>query len=203
MNATRFAMAAGLGLSAALFASAAPAYESGDWIGRLGTHYVNPKSNNNDTVNVDASPGVTGSIVYFVKPTIAIDLLLALPFSHDIALNGGGKVADTQQLPPTLSLVWYPRVSDTWHPFVGAGINYTMFFDEGTQGALQGTKLHLDDSTGIAAVAGVDFVISKRVTLMADVRYMDIDTHATVNGASIGSVEIDPIGYGLALGYQF
>ncbi|MDB5971220.1 MAG: rane protein [Hydrocarboniphaga sp.] len=203
MNATPYAVAITLGLSAAGFAAGAQAYQSGDWLARAGTHYIDPKSDNNDVVSVDGSLGITGSLVYFLRPTIAIDLLLAVPYQHDISLNGGGKVADTRHLPPTLSLVWYPQVSDVWHPFVGVGVNHTFFFDESTQGALEGTKLHLSDSTGIAAVAGVDFVLSPRWSLMLDLRYIDIDTKATVDGASIGDVEIDPIGYGMALGYQF
>lgn len=203
MNKTGFAIAAGLGISAAMFGVSAQAYQAGDWLGRVGSHYVDPKSDNSDIVSVDGSFGLTGSIVYFVKPTIAIDLLLAVPLSHDIKLNGGGKVADTRELPPTLSVVWYPQVSEVWHPFIGVGINHTMFFDESTQGALDGTKLHLADSTGIAGMAGVDFAINQKLSLMLDVRYMDIDTHAKVNGSSIGNVDIDPMGYGLALGYRF
>lgn len=186
------------------FAPTAQAYEAGDWITRIGAHYVDPKSDNHDVVGVDAAPGLTGSIQYFVTPHLAADLLLAVPFRHDITLNGDGStVASTRQLPPTLSLVWYPGSPKGWHPFVGAGINYTLFFDEDTRGALEGTDLKLDDSFGLALVAGAAFDLSPRWELMVDVRYIDIDTDASLDGADLGTVEIDPFAYGFAVGYRF
>lgn len=203
MKTSRLLFATTAAFAATVFSAGAQAYQSGDWLVRAGSHYIDPKSDNNDVVNVDGSFGATASIVYFARPTIAVDLLLAIPYEHDIALNGGGKVASTQHLPPTLSLVWYPDVSPVWHPFAGVGINHTFFFDESTKGALAGTKLHLDDSTGVAFVAGVDVDLGEHWGVMLDVRYIDIDTKASVNGASIGDVEIDPIGYGIAASYRF
>lgn len=192
------------GAAAFAYASLAPAYEAGDWIARVGSHYVDPKSDNHDLVKVDGAFGLTGSVDYFLAPQLAVDLLLAVPFKHDIKLDAGGdKVASTHDLPPTLSLVWYPALSPTWHPFVGAGINYTMFFDESTRGALDGTKLSLKDSVGVAFVGGLSVDFAKNWSVGFDVRYMDIDTKAKVDGGSIGTVEIDPVGYGLNLGYTF
>lgn len=191
------------GLLAAAASSAAQAYESGDWLVRVGSHYVEPKSDNHAVVNVDGAFGLTGSVVYFLRPTLAVDLLLAYPYSHDINLNGGGQVASTDHLPPTLSLVWYPDVSETWHPYFGAGLNYTMFFDEETEGALAGSKLELDDSFGVAAVAGIDVDLNEHWGISADIRYFDIDADATLDGADLDDVEIDPFGYGLSVRYRF
>ncbi|NKF23484.1 OmpW/AlkL family protein [Solimonas marina] len=201
MNKTLLALAAATALT---YAAAAPAYQTGDWIVRGGSHYVDPKSNNSDIVDVDGAFGLTGSIEYFVAPQFAVDVLLAVPFKHDIKLaDGGDKVASTRDLPPTLSLVWYPNVSTTVHPYIGAGLNYTTFFDEKTKGALAGTKLSLDDSFGFAAVGGIAFDLSDHWQIGADVRWFDIDTKAKVDGSSIGTVEIDPFGYGLNVGYRF
>ena len=202
MNKLNRAVLAGC-FGAAIFASGAQAYEAGDVIARVGTHYVDPKSDNSDVVSVDAAWGLTGSAVYFVAPTLAIDLLLAVPYQHDINLNSGGEVASTRHLPPTLSLAWYPNLSPTFKPYVGAGINYTMFFDEKTKGALAGTKLSLDDSFGLALVAGLQVDMNPHWGLAFDVRYLDIDTDASVDGSSVGTVEIDPIGYGASVSYKF
>lgn len=193
-------------LSAATLAYAglAPAYEAGDWMVRAGSHYVDPKSDNNDIVKVDGAFGATGSIEYFATPTIAVDLLLAVPFKHDIKLDqGGGKVASTRHLPPTLSVLWYPALDPTWHPFIGAGINYTIFFDENTSGVLNGTKLTLDNSVGAAFVGGLAVDVAPQWSVVFDVRYIDIDTKAKVDGNSIGTVEVDPMTYGLSVGYKF
>lgn len=193
-----------LSLCASALSPAATAYDQGDWVARAGVHYVMPKDDNHETVSVDSAPGITGSIAYFVAPAFAVDLLLALPFEHDITLNdGGSEVGSTQHLPPTLSLVWYPQVSDRFHPFVGAGINYTIFFEEETKGALAGTKLELDDSFGPAAVIGAEWTLSPKWTIMVDTRYLQIESEAKLNGASLGDVEIDPFAVGAAVGYRF
>lgn len=200
---TRIAACAGV-CAAALASGTAFAYEAGDWTVRVGSHYVDPKSDNNDAVGVDGAFGLTFAVDYFVTPTLAIDLLGAAPYEHDITLNAdGSEVASTKHLPPTLSLIWYPQLSTKMQPFVGAGVNYTIFFDESTKGALSGADLSLDNSFGIAAVAGLDVALTPKWSLTADVRWMDIDTKAKVNGSSIGDVEIDPLAYGVALNYHF
>lgn len=54
-----------------------------------------------------------------------VELLAALPFEHNINLNGGGAVAETKHLPPTLSLQYHFNPDDSWRPYMGAGLNYT------------------------------------------------------------------------------
>lgn len=193
-----------VGLVAAMLCPSAMAHEAGDWITRLGMHYVEPKHHNNDVVGVDGAAAVTGSVSYFFTDSLALDLLLAIPFEHDITLNASGdEVGSTQHLPPTLSLMWYPDIAESWHPFLGAGINYTTFFQEETKSALDGTKLRLDDSFGAAFAVGVDVDLTESLALTLDVRYMDIDTEAHLDGASLGDVKIDPFGFGLSFAYRF
>ena len=86
---------------------------------------------------------------------------------------------------------------------MGLGLNYTFFFDEGTTGALTGTKLSLKDSWGLAAQAGVDIDITPDWFVNLDVHYIDIDTKAKVNGATLGTVEIDPWVFGINIGTRF
>lgn len=182
----------------------AHAYEAGQFVARGGLHYVDPKSDNGDVVNVKSAVSVTGSVDYFLTPTVAVDLLVAVPFKHDIELaSDGSKVASTQHLPPTLSLVWYPELSSTVKPFIGAGLNYTLFFNEKTRGALDGTHLSLDDSAGVAFVAGCDFLLDAHWGVSADLRWFDIDTKARLDGTSLGTVPIDPFGYGVSVSYRF
>jgi len=61
----------------------------------------------------------------------------------------------------------------------------------------------LGKSWGAAAHAGLDFTLSERWLMSVDLRWMDIDTEARVNGAKVGTVNIDPLAYGLAVGYRF
>ncbi len=140
-----------------------------------------------------------------LKDNISIEVLGALPFSHDINATGAvtGKVADTRQLPPTVSLQYHFKPKASVRPYVGLGLNYTTFFDINTTGALAGTRLELDDSFGLAAQAGVDMDINDKWFFNADVRYIDIETTATSSLLGTVDVSIDPWVFTLGVGTTF
>jgi outer membrane protein len=192
-----------LALSTATISMPLQANEAGDWLVRFGGSYVSPKSDNSEIVSVDGQMGVTFNFSYFFTPNLAVELLAALPYEHDIELVGGGKVASTKHLPPTVSLQYHFLPDARFQPYVGAGLNYTTFFSEKTTGALTGTDLNLDDSWGWAAEFGVDIPFNESWLLNFDVRYIDIDTKAKLDGASLGTVEIDPWVYGAHVGFRF
>ena len=201
-----------LSLCAALalgtLATPALAQSAGDWTFGIGIHQVNPKSDNGslagNTLDVEVDSDIKPTITaeYFVRGNLGIEVLASWPFEHDIAIAGLGTVGSTKQLPPTVSLQYHFDAGRV-RPFVGAGVNYTMFFSEDTRGALEGTRLSLDDSWGLAAHAGLDFAIGERGALRVDVRWMDIDTDVELDGADIGTVQIDPLAYGFAYVFQF
>lgn len=188
---------------AALLPAPRATAEAGDWLVRGGFHSVDPKSDNGDIVEVDAASMFTFDVTYLLTEHWGIELLAAAPFEHDIALVDGPTVATTKHLPPTLSVVYRFLPGATVHPYVGAGLNWTVFFDESTRGPLSGADLSLDDSFGVAAVVGVDIELGPRWFLNADVRYLDIDSDAELNGAELETVAIDPLTVGLNLGYRF
>ena len=181
----------------------ASADENPDWALRIGTHHVAPKSDNHAVVNVDAAQMLTFDLTRKLDERWAIELLAALPFKHDINLNGGDKVADVKHLPPTLSLQYHFAPGGHVRPYVGAGLNATIFFSEHTTGALAGTDLKLDTSFGPAAQFGVDIDLGNTWFLNVDARWMDIDTKATLDGVSLGSVKIDPYALGVSVGRHF
>ena len=88
-------------------------------------------------------------------------------------------------------------------PLLGLGVNYTTFFSESTEGALAGTKLELGDSWGLAAHAGLDFKVSDNGAVRVDVRWIDIDSSVRVDGARLGTANIDPLVYGAAYVLKF
>jgi outer membrane protein len=55
----------------------------------------------------------------------------------------------------------------------------------------------------VAFHAGIDMAFGDNGALRADVRYIDIDTDAKVDGTNIGSVKIDPWVFGAAYVYKF
>jgi len=198
-------------LAAALSLGAAPAMaqSKGDWTMSIGAHQVAPKSDNGallgGTAKVDVGndikPTITGE--YFIADNLGVEVLAALPFKHDIDIAGMGRVGSTKHLPPVVSLQYHFNSQGKVSPLLGLGVNYTTFFSEEAGGALAGSRLSLDDSWGLAAHAGLDFRIGDRGALRVDVRWMDIDTKVTLNGAKAGTVAIDPLSYGVAYVHRF
>ena len=198
-------------LAAALSLAAAPAMaqSKGDWTLSAGAHQVAPKSSNGTlaggTLHVDVGndikPTLTGE--YFIADNLGIEVLAALPFKHDINIAGLGRVGSSKHLPPVVSLQYHFNSRGTVSPFVGVGVNYTTFFSEKTGGALASSTLKLDDSWGLAAHAGVDFKVGDSGALRVDMRWIDIDSKVTLDGQKIGSVNIDPLVYGVAYVFRF
>ncbi|KIC10105.1 membrane protein [Leisingera sp. ANG-M1] len=197
-------MVSALALTSALAALAAPALaqQQGDWTVGVGIANVNPKSDNGTlagaAATIDDGTALSLTLEYFFRDNWGVELLAASPFSHDVKLNGAF-AAKAKQLPPTLSVNYHFPTQGKIKPFLGLGLNYTTFFEEET--AL-GT-LELDDSFGIAVNAGADYQISDRGALRFNVRWMDIDTDATLNGAGIGTAEIDPVVVNVAYVHRF
>ena len=194
---------------AATWSGAAQAIEGGSLFVRVGGHYVDPKSDNNEIVSVGSATSLTFDVTYMFDPHWGVELLGAYPFEHDIDLNGGPKIGDTKQLPPTLSVIYNFMPQSRWRPYAGVGVNWTIFFDENLSGPLAGADLSLEQSVGIAYVVGLDIDLSDKWFANVDVRYINIDTDATVHPADnspnidVGSVQIDPWAFGANIGYRF
>lgn len=137
-------------------------------------------------------------------------ILLATPFEHDIGLNTVGVLGSTKHLPPTLTANYYFADSAAvFQPYVGAGLNYTLFFDEeftSTNKQAGFTDLSLDNSLGLSAQAGFDYMLDADWHINASVRWMDIDTDAEFslnNDKGSVAVDTDPFVYTLPVGYRF
>lgn len=176
------------------------------WRLHVGAHVVDPTSGNGDlagmTSRVGSSTRPTLSLEYMIAPAWSVELLAAIPFRHDVRLDGQRAVS-VKQLPPVLGMNYYFMAGRKISPFLGVGVNYTRFFDAKGHNALQGADVDLGSSWGIAWHGGVDFVIAPRWTFTVDARYMDIDSRVKVGGARVGTAHIDPWVYGLSFGYRF
>lgn len=198
------ALLAGMGLALSMgFAGTATAFEPGDWLIRAGASYVSPASDNHDVVDVASATSFTFNFTYMMTDVWAVEVLAAYPFKHDLELTDETKIGSTKHLPPTVSLQYHFRPTERFQPYVGVGLNYTNFFSEKTTGPLEGTDLSLGDSWGLAGQIGFDVMFNDQWFFNVDVRYIDIDTKATLNGESLGKVEIDPFVYGAHIGFRF
>jgi len=198
----RTALCAAALLGAAAVNTAA-AMDQGDWLVRFGVSSVQPKSNNSPVVSVGSGTSATVNFSYMMTDNWAVEVLAAYPFEHDISLVDGPKVGSTEQLPPTVSLQYHFLPDSSFQPYLGAGINFTTFFSEELYGPLEGANLNLSDSWGWAGEAGIDFMLNETWFLNLNIRYIDIETDATVNGDPLGEVAIDPWVYGGHVGLRF
>ena len=198
------ALLAAVFVVSATFSSAAVAVEKGDMMLRFGWANVSPKSNNHAIVSVDSANSLAINFSYMLTSNVAVEVLAAYPFEHDIRLKGGGGVVGSaEHLPPTVSVQWHFMPQEMFKPYVGLGLNYTAFFSEKTSGALDGARLGLDSSFGLAAEVGADFMISENWFLNVSARYIDIESKARLNGDGIGDVNIDPYVYSVTAGFTF
>ncbi len=140
-------------------------------------------------------------ITYFLTNNVALELIAAT--SEHTVKAGTNTLGDTWVLPPTLTLQYHFMPDATFSPYVGAGINYTVFYSEDDAGAF--TDLKVDGGFGYAVQAGFDYWLSDNWGFNADVKYIDIDADVSVNPGSLHAydVDIDPWVVGVGVSYRF
>ena len=209
-------------LAALLSSVCGPAFaEQGDWLVRLRGIIVSPTENSSavlpafpgGTVSVDDAIVPELDFTYFLTDNIGAELILATS-PHDISGEGSlsalGEIADSMVLPPTLLLQYHFLPDSKVRPYIGAGVNWTIFYSEDAKPSLVNavgpTSVGLEDSVGWAVQAGVDFDLNDRFFLNLDVKYIDINTTATLtSGATVNTVDVDldPIVAGVGVGFRF
>lgn len=188
-------------LALATTALPASAYEQGDLIVRAGPALVSPDvSTDTGTAGIDVDNNVQLGIAaaYLFHPNVGVEVLAATPFEHDISLNGVD-IGSTRHLPPTVSLQWYPLRHERVQPYLGVGINHTVFFEEASTLG----RLDLDASTGLALEAGVDVMLNDRWLVNASVWKIDLNTDVSLNGAPLGELELAPWAGMIGAGMKF
>ena len=210
---------------ALLVNGSAIAAEAGDWILRGSIANVSP---NDDTggvsgelagalsgadIDVESQTALGLTAGYFVTDRIAIELLASSQFEHDLAIEGGAlggtELGSVKHLPPTLSAQYHFDTGSRFRPYVGLGVNYTIFSDEDVDSeaaAVGVTDIDVDDSTGLAAQVGVDYELGNGWLINAGVRYIDIEADAevsTATGTTDVDVDIDPWVTNIGIGYRF
>ena len=204
--------------------STAPAYaEQGDTLIRLRGILVAPNEDSgginptfpNEDVKVNNSVMPEVDFTYMFTNNVGAELILATTKHHASGKTGTtgsiGRLASTWVLPPTLTLQYHFAPEGSVRPYVGAGVNYTIFYSEkasdGLEAAVGDTGVHMKDSFGWALQAGVDVPISERAFINFDVKYVDIDTTARLSTTAIGTqrvrVHLDPLILGVGVGMRF
>ncbi|WP_028536113.1 OmpW/AlkL family protein [Paludibacterium yongneupense] len=194
-----------LALVTGLFSAAAFAAQ-GDILARFRVIDVKPEVSSDKqlqtlgtTVNSDVVPEL--DFTYMITDHIGTELILGTS-RHE--LNSSiGSLGSVSVLPPTLTLQWHFDAMGPFLPYVGAGINYTRFYNSGLHAGSQNVNID-KNSFGPALQIGTDYTISKKLFINVDVKKLYIKTKATLDdGTDLGTLKINPWVFGIGVGTTF
>ena len=141
-------------------------------------------------------------VSYFFTKNIAAELVLTYPQTININYTASQtNLGSIKALPPSLLLQYHFTELGALKPYIGAGVNYTIFSKRHN---LAGGAAEVEQSSvGLAAQVGFDYELNKNWSINADVKYVQIKTDVKLNGATQGSVDLNPITAGVGVGYRF
>jgi outer membrane protein len=159
-------------------------------------------SNTLSTLNADVNNAIVPELdfTYMIRDNIGVELILATS-RHQVTSNLGA-LGGVNVLPPTLLLQYHFNHQGKIRPYIGAGLNYTYFYNDGLSAGGQSIAVSRS-SFGPALQAGVDVQVTKTVFVNADIKKIWISTDATLGGAPIGTLRIDPLVVGVGVGMKF
>ncbi|MBD8893067.1 OmpW/AlkL family protein [Roseibium litorale] len=145
-------------------------------------------------------------ITYFFTDNIAAELILGTTYAKvygEGTISGLNQIGKTWVLPPTLTLQYHFTNFGAFKPYVGAGVNYTIFYSQSADSA---DKLHVKNAFGAAVQAGFDYMIDDHWGVNLDVKkiFMEPDFDVTVGGTKLsGKAELNPWLVGAGITYRF
>ena len=176
-----------------------------DWQIRVRAIDVSPSvsssTTNSGKITADSSVVPEMDISYFFNENISSELILATS-KHKIGETSPNvNLGSVWVLPPTLTAQYHFTNSSPFVPYVGAGINYTMFYNA-SAGSM--SSIRYKDNIGYALQAGADYKLDEHWMLNLDVKKILLDTHASVSGGAVeANVHLDPWVFGVGMGYRF
>ncbi len=155
---------------------------------------------------------------YFLTKNISLELILATT-KHDVntvasslVAIGGAANADVDLgsvwlLPPTLTVQYHFDVEKV-RPYVGAGLNYTIFYNEKAGNTVK--NVSYDNAVGVAFQGGFDYDLNDTWFLNVDAKYILLNTNVTVDASNLSTglsipakVDINPLLIGVGFGMRF
>lgn len=137
-------------------------------------------------------------VSYFFTPQVAAELVLSYPQTVDVKV-GGGKAGAIKALPPTLLAQYHFTSLGAFKPYVGAGVNLTLY---SSRYVLDGAASVNRSSTGLAGQVGFDYALTDRWLLNVDAKYIQMKTKVRVGGERIGTLDLNPTGLSIGVGYK-
>ncbi|MBB2929371.1 outer membrane protein [Paraburkholderia silvatlantica] len=178
---------------------------AGDWLVRLRAIEIAPDARGNGTlgaIGADVNNAIVPELDFTYMATNNIGVELILGTSRNQVTSNIGALGGVGVLPPTLLLQYHFNNAGRVRPYVGAGINYTLFYNNGLHAGGQSVSID-NHSWGPALQFGIDFQVTKRIFVNADIKKIWMRTDASLGGTPIGTLHIDPLVVGLGVGMKF
>ncbi|MFA4951835.1 OmpW family protein [Brevundimonas sp.] len=154
-------------------------------------------------VDVEHDVMPTLGFTYFLTDQISVEAILGAT-RHQIRAQGGATdvaVHETWVLPPVVTLQYRPMPEARVSPYVGAGVNYMLFFDGKDQ---NGFQVGLEDGFGYALQAGVDVAVVGPWSVNLDAKKVWFQSDASINAGALQSqVNLDPWVLSVGLARKF
>ncbi|MDX5594562.1 OmpW family protein [Pseudovibrio sp. SPO723] len=147
-------------------------------------------------------------ITYYFTDNIAAELILGTTWADvkgEGSISALGTVGETWLLPPTLTLQYHFTNFGQFKPYVGAGVNYTIFYSQDGKNAM--SDLDIENTWGAALQVGFDYMIDDNWGVNLDVKklFLEPDYDITMNDGTklSGKAELNPWLVGAGITYRF
>ncbi|EON14644.1 MULTISPECIES: OmpW family protein [Pandoraea] len=179
---------------------------AGDILARVRAIGILPDSHASGSVLPTLGVTVNNAIVpeldftYMILDNVGVELILGMS-RHQLTSNIG-HLGGVNVLPPTLLLQYHFNHAGKVRPYVGAGINYTRFWNSSLNAG--GTPISIKNhSVGPALQAGVDIQMTKNLFFNIDIKKVWMKTDTSLAGTDLGTLHIDPLIVGVGVGLKF
>ncbi len=144
-------------------------------------------------------------ISYFFTKNIAAELVLTWP--QQVNINAGStNIGKISALPPSLLAQYHFTDLGAFKPYVGAGINYTIFGNRQNFPGYSAAALQVEPSSvGFVAQLGAEYMFDKKWGVNIDLKYATMATNVQTvsNGANIGKLTLNPWMPAVGVTYKF
>jgi outer membrane protein len=197
------------------------AQDGGNWFIRGGFAYADFHASATVAIAGQQVPGGSATVRhnigfafetgYYVAPDWSVALTLGAPPTAKIygdgTLTNAGELAEASYGPAILALQYHLPTRSRFQPYVGLGANYTLI-THNRDAAIQ--HVHVDNGTGVAVQAGVEYRLSSRYALFVDAKkiWVGVDARGfaqtpTGLAPATSHVTLNPVIWNMGMSFHF
>jgi len=145
-------------------------------------------------------------VSYFFTKNIAAELVLTWPQQVNITAGPGNEnIGKISALPPSLLAQYHFTDLGAIKPYVGVGVNYTIFGNrQNFPGASNSVQVD-NSSVGIVGQIGADYMFDKNWGMNIDLKYATMSTNVKTvqGGTNLGKLTLNPWMPAVGVTYKF